>query len=86
MDTEPENEIEYRQIKNNDIYFAHSYQFTTRVSMDGVNLDVVNETKLLGTHITSDINWDLKMYRVCYVFQLLKIEENYYLQNSHLRV
>ena len=39
--------------------FTKNYQFTTRVSMDNVNLEVVNDAKLLGTHITNDIQWDL---------------------------
>ena len=30
--------------------FTQNYQFTTRVSIDNTNLEVVNETKLLGTH------------------------------------
>ena len=39
--------------------FIKNYQFTMRVSMDNVNLEVVNDAKLLGTHITNDIKWEL---------------------------
>ena len=44
--------------------FTHNHQFTTRVSLDNVNLEVVNETKLLGTHITSDLKWDLNTHNL----------------------
>ena len=39
--------------------YTNNHQFTTRVNMDNVSLDVVEETKLLGTYITSDLKWDL---------------------------
>ena len=38
--------------------FTNKYQFTTRLSLDDVNIQVVTETKLLGTHITDDLKWD----------------------------
>ena len=44
--------------------FTHNHQFTTRVKLDNVNLDVVNDTKLLGTHITNDLKWDLNTYHL----------------------
>ena len=39
--------------------FTNNHQFTTRVNIDNVNLDVIEHTKLLGTHITTDLSWDL---------------------------
>ena len=39
--------------------YTTNHQFTTRLSLDNVNLEVVNNAKLLGTHITSDLRWDL---------------------------
>ena len=39
--------------------FTHNHQFTTRVNIDDVKLEVIDNTKLLGTHITSDLKWDL---------------------------
>ena len=38
--------------------FTNNYQFATRVNMNNVALEVVEETKLLGTYITSDLKWD----------------------------
>ena len=39
--------------------YTNNYQFTTRVTMDNMPLQVVEEAKLLGTHITNDLKWDL---------------------------
>ena len=39
--------------------YTKNHQFTTRVTMDNVPLQVVEEAKLLGTHITNDLKWDL---------------------------
>ena len=36
-----------------------NYQFTTRMTLNDVNVEVVSQTKLLGTHITNDLKWDL---------------------------
>ena len=33
-------------------------QFTTRMSLNNVNVEVVTETKLLGTHLRNDLKWD----------------------------
>ena len=39
--------------------FTHNYQFTTRVNIDDVKLEVIENTKLLCKHITSNLKWDL---------------------------
>ena len=39
--------------------YTKNHQFTTRVTMDNVPLQVVEEAKLLGTYITNDLKWDL---------------------------
>ena len=39
--------------------FTNNHQFTIRVNIDDVKLEVIDNTKLLGTHITSDLKWDL---------------------------
>ena len=38
---------------------TRNYQFTTRLKLNKVTLEVVTQTKLLGTHITHDLKWDL---------------------------
>lgn len=37
--------------------FTKKYQFTTRVTMEGNTLPIVQQTKLLGVIITNDITW-----------------------------
>ena len=37
--------------------FTNKYQFTTRVTMEGNTLPIVQQTKLLGVIITNDINY-----------------------------
>ena len=39
--------------------YTNNHQFTTRVNMDNVPLQIVEKAKLLGTHITNDLKWDL---------------------------
>ena len=38
--------------------FTHNYQFTTRMNINHVNVEVVNEAKLLGTIITNILRLD----------------------------
>ena len=38
--------------------FSKKHQFTTKQSVNNVELDVVNETKLLGTVITNNLSWN----------------------------
>ena len=40
------------------INFTNNYQFTTRLSMNNTNIEVVNEMKILGTIITDKLKWD----------------------------
>ena len=39
--------------------FTNNHQFTTRLSVNNENIQVVDNTKLLGTFITNDLRWDL---------------------------
>ena len=38
--------------------FTKNYQFTTRLSLNGENLEVVKSTKLLGLILNDNITWD----------------------------
>ena len=38
--------------------FTHDHQFTKRMDIDNVKLDVIEHNKLLCTHITTDLSWD----------------------------
>ena len=39
--------------------FTNNHQFTTRLSVNNKPIEVVDNTKLLGTFITNDLKWDL---------------------------
>ena len=56
MVRKPKNGIESRK-KMMIINFSRKYQFTTPLEINGKSIDVVDETKLLGTVITSDLKW-----------------------------
>ena len=47
-----------KKTKNMIFNFTKNHKFTIRMVEDNVNIKVVNETKLLGTYITSDLKWD----------------------------
>ena len=50
--------INGQKTKNMIFNFSDNYQFSTRLSIDGKPIEVINSTKLLGTIITSDLRWD----------------------------
>ena len=37
--------------------FTTNYQFSTRLKIDGIPLEILNEVKLLGTILTNDLTW-----------------------------
>ena len=38
--------------------FLRNYQFTTRINLEHQNINVISQTKLLGTIVTDDLKWD----------------------------
>ena len=38
--------------------FTKKYQFTTKLTVNQEPIEIVKETKLLGTYITDDLKWD----------------------------
>ena len=38
--------------------FTEKYQFTTRLKLKNENVDVINNTRLLGTILSDDLRWD----------------------------
>ena len=38
--------------------FFKKRQFTTKLKVNDVNLDIVNESKLLGSFLTDKLTWD----------------------------
>ena len=47
-----------KKTKNIIFNFTKKYQFTTDLTVNNKNVDIVKETKLLGTYITDDLKWD----------------------------
>ena len=55
--------------KNMIFNFTKKYQFTTKLNVNDVNIEIPRETKLLGTVITDKLTWDRKtecnMHKKC---------------------
>ena len=50
-------EMNIEKSKNMILNFTHNYQFSTNISHNGNDLETIEETKLLGTIVTSDLKW-----------------------------
>ena len=50
-------ELNVEKSKNMIFNFTHNYQFSTNIKHNGDDLETIDETKLLGTIITSDLKW-----------------------------
>ena len=46
-----------KKTKNMIFNFTKKFQFTTKLSVNSEPLEIVEETKLLGTYITNDLKW-----------------------------
>ena len=58
MDKESEDEAEWGQDKEHYIQLSKKYQFTTDLSVNEKKIEIVNETRLLGTILPSGLKWD----------------------------
>ena len=47
-----------KKTKNMIVNFSKKYQFTTQLSVNDIPIELVRETKLLGTHLTENLKWD----------------------------
>jgi hypothetical protein len=50
-------ELNVEKSKNMIFNFTYNYQFSTNIKHNGNDLETIEETKLLGTIITSDLKW-----------------------------
>ena len=50
--------INQKKTKTMLFNFTNKYQFMTRLSLNGENVEVVSEAKLLGTIISNDLTWN----------------------------
>jgi hypothetical protein len=52
-------QINEKKTKTVIFNYTNNYQFTTRLSINDNNIEVIDSTRLLGTIITNDLTWDL---------------------------
>ena len=50
--------LNIKKTKNMIFNFTKKFQFTTKLSVDSEPIEMVNQTKLLGTYLTEDLKWD----------------------------
>ena len=50
--------LNIKKTKNMIFNFTRKFQFTTKLTVNQEPIEVVKETKLLGTYITDDLKWD----------------------------
>jgi hypothetical protein len=51
--------INEKKTKTGIFNFTEKYQFTTRLKLKNENVDVINNTRLLGTILSDDMRWDV---------------------------
>ena len=56
--------LNIKKTKNMIINFTNNYQFTTSLNIKGQSLEIVNEHKVLGTWLSSDLKWDLNTDKI----------------------
>ena len=56
--TQHKMKINQKKTKAMIFNFTNNHQFTTRLSLNGENVEIVSETKLLGTIIENDLTWN----------------------------
>ena len=50
--------LNLKKTKNIIFNFSKRFQFSTQLSIENEDIELVSETKLLGTYVTSDLKWD----------------------------
>ena len=57
--TNHKKQINSSKTKSMIFNFSNDFQFSTRLLLDGQNVEVLDSTKLLGTIISNDLKWNL---------------------------
>ena len=52
-------QLNTQKTKNMFFNFTNNYQFATRLTLNESNIEVLSNTKLLGTYISNDLKWDV---------------------------
>ena len=50
--------LNIKKTKNMIFNFTKNHKFSTQLTVNNEPIEIVRETKLLGTHITEDLKWD----------------------------
>ena len=50
--------LNIRKTKNMSFNFSKKHKFITQLSVNGTNIEIIKEAKLLGTYITDDLKWN----------------------------
>ena len=61
--------INEKKTKSMIFNFTKNYQFSTRLKLKNKNIEIVENTKLLGTIVHNDLKWDLNttnLVKKCY--------------------
>ena len=58
MDKKQKMKLNIKKTKNMIFNFSKKFQFTTKLSVENENIEIVKEVKLLGTYITDDLKWN----------------------------
>ena len=48
-----------KKTKTMNFNFTNNFQFSSRLSIQGEEIETIRETKLLGVMITNNLSWDL---------------------------
>ena len=59
--------------------YTNNHQFTTRLELKGKNVEIVEQMKILGTVINSDLSWNDNCYSV-----IKKLNSRMSLHGSHV--
>ena len=57
-------QINEKKTKTMIFNYTNNYKFTTRLTINDNNVEVIDSTKLLGTIITSDLTWDANVAEI----------------------
>ena len=57
-------QINEKKTKTMIFNYTNNYKFTTRLTINNKNVEVIDSTRLLGTIITSDLTWDANVAEI----------------------
>ena len=78
--------INIKKTKAMLFYFTRNHQFSTRMKLDNINIELVDEMKILGTIVTFNLSWNQNTQEIIKkVKKNAPIKENSKLWSKHTR-